>query len=140
MGGQSRTGKPSEVGLRGEGAYVAPFLPWRSSQFHSDGSLAGDAIEGPWTVDGQIAVEQIQLHGGLLEIKGRIYVIIDSKSKPQDALTTLDNYKGEDRKDVEKLLRQQSAVQIEVELPSATPGSDEVASALRAVFALPANP
>ena len=33
-------------------------------KFHSDGSLATDATEGPWTVDGQIAVEKIQLHGG----------------------------------------------------------------------------
>jgi len=106
-------------------------------KFHSDGSLATDATEGPWTVDGQIAVEKIQLHGGLLEIKGRrIYVIFDSKSKPQDTLTILDSYKGKDRKDVEKLLRQ-SAVQIEVELLSTTPGPDEVASALRAVFAVP---
>jgi TonB family protein len=107
-------------------------------KFHSDGSLATDANEGPWTVDGQIAVEEIRLHDGLLEIKGRrIYVIFDPKSKPQDALTILGNYKGEDRKDVEKLLRKESAVKIEVELLSTTPGSDEAFSALRAVFAVP---
>ena len=106
-------------------------------KFHSDGSLAADATEGPWTVDGQIAVEEIRLRDSLLEIKGRrIYVIFDSKSKPQDTLTILDRYKGKDRKNAEKLLRQ-SAVNIEVELPSTTPASDEVASALRAVFAVP---
>jgi TonB family protein len=108
-------------------------------KFHSDGSLAADAADGPWTVDGQIAVEQIQLHGGLLEIKGRrIYVIFDSKSKPQDTLTTLNSYKGEDRKDAEKLLRH-SPVEIEVELVSTIPASDEVAAALRAVFAVPGD-
>jgi TonB family protein len=106
-------------------------------KFHSDGSLAGAASEGPWTIDGQIAVEEIQLHGGLLEIKGRrIYVIFDSKSKPQDTLTILDTYKGKDREDVEKLLRQ-SVVKIEVELPSAAQGFDEVASSMRVVFAFP---
>ncbi len=106
-------------------------------KFHSDGSLAADATEGPWTVDGQIAVEKIQLHGGLLEIKGRrIYLIFDSKSKPQDTLMILDSYNGKDRKNMEKLLRQ-SAVKIEVELLSTTPASDEVTSALHAVFAVP---
>ena len=92
-------------------------------KFHSDGSLAADAAdatEGPWTVDGQIAVEEIRLRDSLLEIKGRrIYVIFDSKSKPQDTLTTLNSYKGEDRKDAEKLLRH-SPVEIEVELGSTT--------------------
>ena len=109
-------------------------------KFRSDGSLASDANEGPWTVDGRIAVEEIRLHDGLLEINGRrIYVIFDSKSRPQDTLTILGNYKGEERKEVEKLLRKGSATKIEVELLSTTPGSDEVFSALRAVFAVPAN-
>ncbi|PYX27753.1 MAG: hypothetical protein DMG80_17735, partial [Acidobacteria bacterium] len=63
----------------------------------------------------------------------------DSKSRPQDTLTILGNYKGEERKEVEKLLRKGSATKIEVELLSTTPGSDEVFSALRAVFAVPAN-
>jgi len=106
-------------------------------KFLPDGSLASDATEGPWTIDGRIEVEEIRLHGGVLEIKGRrIFVVFDFKSKPQDTLTTLDRYKGRDRKDVEKLLRH-SAVQIEVELPSTTSGADEVGSALHAVFVLP---
>lgn len=106
-------------------------------KFHSDGSLAMDATEGPWATDGQISVEEVHLRHGQFEIKGRrIYTIFDSNSKPQDFLTILDRYKGKDREVAEEILRQAS-VSIEIELPSTTASVDEVAAVMRTVFALP---
>ena len=48
----------------------------------------------------------------------------------------LDRYKGKDREEAEKMLRQ-AALNIEIELPPKTAGADEAVSALRAVFAVP---
>jgi hypothetical protein len=103
-------------------------------RFHSHGTLQGDAPVGPWTLDGQIAVEDIHVRDGLLVIKGRrIYSIFDSQLKPQDQLTAIGNYSGKLREDLEKTLRSLKA-EIEIELPSEKPHEKDVSSAIHAVF------
>jgi TonB family protein len=105
-------------------------------RFHTDGTLNGDAPEGPWTIDGEIAVEKVHLNGNVLEIRGRrINVIFDSRSKPVDQLTTLDQNSGKERKKMEKFLREQQ-VHVEIELPSPAPSQDEIAIPIHAVFLL----
>lgn len=103
-------------------------------RFHPDGTLQGDAPIGPWTLDGQIAVEQVHLSGSVLEFRGRrITVVFDARNKPVDQLTTLDHYSGKQRKEMEKALRKQQ-VRVEIELPSTTPNQDDLALAIHAVF------
>jgi len=103
-------------------------------RFHSDGTLNGDAPTGPWTVDGQIAVEEINLRDGLVVIKGRrVYRIFDTQLKPQDELTTIDNYYGKLREDLEHTLRSLKA-EIEIELTSGKPDQKDISSAIHAVF------
>ena len=103
-------------------------------RFHSDGTLQGDAPIGPWTLDGQIEVEDVHLHGARLLIKGRrIHRIFDAQYKPQDELTTIKNDHGKPQKDLEKALRHLK-VEIEIELPTEKPDEKDVSSAIHAVF------
>lgn len=103
-------------------------------RFHSDGALNGDAPVGPWTLDGQIAVEEVHLRNGLVVIKARrIYRIFDTQLKPQDELTTIDNYYGKLREDLENTLRSLKA-EIEIELPSGKPDQKDISSVIHAVF------
>ncbi|HUJ96106.1 MAG TPA: energy transducer TonB [Terriglobales bacterium] len=106
--------------------------------FKADGSpLAGGPV-GPWTIDGQLSVNGIALHGEKLKIKGRrLYLIYDIHAKQfEDYLTFLRDYRGKDREKLEKLVRKRD-VEVEIEFPSSRPGSDEVSSAMRAVFLAP---
>ncbi len=103
-------------------------------RFRPDGTLQGDAPIGPWTLDGQIAVEQVHLSGSVLEFRGRrITVVFDAKNKPVDQWTTLDRYSGKQRKEMEKALRKQQ-VRVEIDLPSSTPSQDDLALSIHAVF------
>ena len=103
-------------------------------RFHSDGSLQGDASVGPWTLDGQIEVEDIHVHGARLVIKGRrIHRVFDGQQKLQDQLTFIKNDHAKPPKDLEKSL-QRLKVEIEIELPNETPDEQAVSAAMRAVF------
>jgi TonB family protein len=102
--------------------------------FHSDGSLKTSAPVGPWTLDAQIEVQKIELHGDLLIIKGRrIHRIFDAQLKPLDELTTVENPQDKQQKDLEKALRRLKA-EIEIELPSERPDEKDVMAAMHAVF------
>lgn len=103
-------------------------------RFHSDGTLQGDAPVGPWTLDGQIEVEDIHLHSARLVIKGRrIHRIFDAQHKPQDQLKAIDNNHDKAHKDLEKTLRGLK-VEIEIDLPNEKPDQKDVSSAILAVF------
>jgi TonB family protein len=103
-------------------------------RFHSDGTLAGDAPAGPWTLDGQIEVEDVHLRGAQLTIKGRrIHRIFDAQGKPLDQLTTAKNQPGKQQKDLEKAL-QHLKVEIQIELPSQNPDEKDVSAAIHAAF------
>jgi len=105
-------------------------------KFHSDGTVQGDAPVGPWTLDGQIAVEKVQLRGGILSIEGRrIHLGFDSQRKPQDQLMAIKNSQSKPLKDkdLEKILRRLK-VEVEIGLPSDKPDPKEVSSAIDAVF------
>lgn len=101
--------------------------------FHSDGSLKTSARVGPWTLDGQIEVQKIELHGSLLTIKGRRIHRIFDQLKPVDELTTLDNPKDKQQKDLRKALRNLKA-EIEIELPSERADEAAVTATMHAVF------
>lgn len=105
-------------------------------RFHSDGTLDGDATVGAWTVDGQISVEDVQLHGNTLVIKGRRIYVEFSRSGTRDALTTIHDYQEKDREDMERILRH-AEVTIEIELPSGKPDLAKISSALRTIFLAP---
>jgi TonB family protein len=105
-------------------------------RFHSDGTPQGNAPIGPWTLDGQIAVEKVQLRGGTLSIKGRrIHLGFDSQRKPQDQLMAIKSSQNRalKDKDLEKILRRLK-VEVEIELPTGKPNPKEVSSAIDAVF------
>lgn len=103
-------------------------------KFHSDGSLQGDATIGPWTVAGQIAVQDIRVRDAHLIIQGRrIYRIFDSQQKPQDELTTIDNYYGAMREDLQKTLLSLN-VKIDIDLAGQENNQASIASAMHAVF------
>ena len=103
-------------------------------KFRSDGTLEGYGSTDPWTLDGQIEVQEIQLHGARLMIKGRrIHLIFDTQHNPQDELTTIGDHPDKQRKDLEKELRRLKT-EIEIELPSDQPDEKVVSSAMHAVF------
>ncbi len=106
-------------------------------RFHSDGTLNVDGPVGPWTLDSQIAVKEIHLHGGLLLIKGRrIRQTFDSKGKPHDLLTTIDDDSGKDHDALQETLNSLAA-EIEIELPGEKPDQNEISSAMNHVFLVP---
>jgi TonB family protein len=101
--------------------------------FHSDGTLQRDAPIGPWTLDGQIEVEDIHLHGAHLLIKGRrIRRIFGAQHDLLDELKTIDS-SDKKQKDLEKELRRLT-VEIEIALPRENPDEKDVTSAINAVF------
>jgi TonB family protein len=103
-------------------------------RFHSDGTLERDASVGPWTLDGQIEVEDIHVHGTQLVIRGRrIHRIFDAQQKPLDQLATVRNASGKQQKDLEKVL-QHLKVEIQIELPSQNPAEKDVSAAIHSVF------
>jgi TonB family protein len=103
-------------------------------KFHSDGSLQRSAQPGLWTLDGQIEVKEVHLHGAQLLIKGRrIHRIFDNQGKPLDQLTTLRDQSGKKQKDLEKALQHLKA-EIEIELPSDNPSENDVSAAIHAIF------
>jgi TonB family protein len=103
-------------------------------KFQSDGTLQGTASIGPWTLDGQIEVEDVNLHGAQLLIKGRrIHRTFDTQHNPQDLLTIIGNNPNKQQKKLAKELRRLQ-VEIEIELPSEKPTENDVASAIHAVF------
>ena len=103
-------------------------------KFRPDGTLEGYASTGPWTLDGQIEVQEIHLQGAQLTIKGRrIHSIFDAQHDPQDQLTTIGDHPDKQRKELEKYLRHLK-VEIEIELPSDQSDERVVASAMNAVF------
>ena len=104
-------------------------------KFRPDGTLIGDTAVGPWTLDGQLSVESIELHGRTLEVKGRrIYLVYDSKNRQfHDDLITLKDYAGKDRDDLEKFLRSLK-VEIEIALPSEKSDDQELTAVMNQVF------
>ena len=75
-------------------------------KFRPDSTLEGYASTGPWTLDGQIEVQEIHLQGAQLMIKGRrIHSIFDAQHNPQDELTTIGDHPDKQRKELEKYLR-----------------------------------
>lgn len=106
--------------------------------FESDGSLAGSAPLGPWTVDGQISVQSIDLHGHTLHIHGRrVCVLYDSKTKSfRDVLDWLAESTAQGRDKQEKAFREKT-IRIEIELPGGKPEESQVASVMNSVFLAP---
>jgi len=103
-------------------------------RFHSDGTLEGNAPAGPWTLDGQIEVEDVHLRGAQLTIKGRrIHRIFDAQGKPLDQLTIAKNQPGKQQKDLEKAL-QHLKVEVQIELPNQNPDEKDVSASMHAVF------
>jgi TonB family protein len=103
--------------------------------FQSDGSPTGSAVPGPWTVDGQILVQGINLHGRRLQIRGRrICLVFDGKGKPfRDVLDWLAESQIADREKQEKAFRERT-VKIEIELSAENPDAAQVSTAMNAVF------
>jgi TonB family protein len=103
-------------------------------KFHSDGMLEGSGPVGPWTLDGQIEVEDIQLRGAHLVLKARrIHRIFDAQGKMLDELDTLKNPSSSQQKDLKKSL-EHVKVEIQIELPSENPAEKDIAAAIHAVF------
>jgi TonB family protein len=103
-------------------------------KFQSDGTLQGDAPIGPWTLDGQIEVEDVHLHGAQLVIKGRrIHRTFDAQHNSQDLLTIVGNSPNKQQKKLARELRHLQ-VEIEIELPRENPDENDVASAIHPVF------
>lgn len=108
--------------------------------FQTDGSLLGMAEVGPWTVDGQVFVETIELHESTLQIHARrVCLVFDSKDKPyRDVLDLLAESKAPDRDKLQGSFWG-NEVDIEILLASVPPGPQEITSAMNAVFLAPGD-
>lgn len=106
--------------------------------FRGDGSLSGFAEVGPWTVDGQIFVQTIEVRGRELQIRGRrICLVFDSKKgPPRDVLEWLAESKADDRDKREGAFWAKD-VDIEIDLDSENPDFDRVEAAMNPVFLAP---
>ncbi len=103
-------------------------------RFHSDGTLDGKARTGAWTVDGQIAIEDIHLSGALLQIAARrIWVGFDSQHKPVDLLVSLQQPEFKQYRELRNTLRDLK-VNIDIEFPKQNADEKEISSAMNAVF------
>jgi TonB family protein len=116
------------------------FYSGKQLRFHADGTLSADAPVGPWTIDGQIEIQKIELRGALLVVEARrIHRIFDTQLKPLDQLTALNDSHEKSQTDLEKDLKkdlQRLKVKIEIELPNDKPDEKDVSSAIHAVFLL----
>jgi len=103
--------------------------------FRSDGELTGFAPIGPWTLDGQISVKSIKVHGRAVQIRGRrVCLVFDLKDKPaRDVLVFLAESKAKDRDKLEAPFRA-NEVEIEIEFASEKPDLDQVIAAMNAIF------
>ena len=103
--------------------------------FHADGSLAGSAAVGPWTVDGQIFIQTIKVKGRALRIRGRrVCLIFDSKKEPpRDVLEWLKESKADDRDKREGPFRARN-VDIDIGLDAENPDEEGVKAAMNKVF------
>ncbi len=105
--------------------------------FQADGSLAGQADVGPWTVDGQILVEAIEVKGRVLRIRGRrVCLIFDKKGPPRDVLEWLAESTADDRNKREGAFWAK-VVDIDLRLNSENPDAEELKAAMNAVFLAP---
>jgi TonB family protein len=106
--------------------------------FHTDGSLAGRADVGPWTVDGQIFIQTIAVKGRQLQIRGRrVCLVFDSrKEPPRDVLEWLKESNADDRNKREGAFWAKD-VDIAIYLDSKNPDEAALKAAMNAVFLAP---
>jgi TonB family protein len=111
------------------------FYKGKHLAFQPDGSLIGFADVGPWTVDGEIFVETIDLHKGKLQIHARrVCLVLDSKAKTsRDVLEQLAESSSPDKEALEGVFR---ANEVDIEIGVAGEESDwaAVSSAMKTVF------
>lgn len=111
--------------------------------FQTDGSLAGFAETGPWTVDGAIFINTIQLKGGALKIRGRRVCLVFDRRKepPRDLLESLEetrlNNRDQDSLDKRERVFRAKDVDIVIRLESENPDEDGVKAAMDKVFLAP---
>lgn len=110
-------------------------------EFTADGALKGTATVGPWTLDGQLLVNDVQLHEGTLRVQGRrLHLSYDSSSKDfRDYLTVIENLPEPERQklqEAEKSLRE-LAVEIDIDLPATPLDWPTLANSMNAVFRAP---
>lgn len=103
--------------------------------FRDDGSLAGSAEAGPWTVDGEIFIQTIKVRGRSLRIRGRrVCLVFDSKKEPpRDVLEWLKESKADDRDKREGPFRARN-VDIDIDLDAENPDEEGVKAAMNKVF------
>jgi len=106
--------------------------------FQPDGSLAGSAAVGPWTVDGEIFINTIEARGRSLHIRGRrVGLVFDNRKEPgRDVLEWLEETKADDRDKRERAFRAND-VNIDIRLDTENPDDDGVKAAMNKVFLAP---
>jgi TonB family protein len=110
--------------------------------FGADGTLIGLEATGPWTLDGQLRVQRIELRGQSLDIQGRrLSLVFDKKGKPsRDVVELIDESESnpdERRKMEEPFLNR--TVEIEIALGPGETIEAEIESAMDAVFVKPSE-
>ena len=110
-------------------------------EFAGDGALKGTSTVGPWTLDGQLLVNDVQVHEGKLRVQGRrLHLYYDSSSKDfRDYLTAIENLPEAERQklqEAETSLRELS-VEIDIDLPATPLDWPALANSMNAVFRAP---
>ena len=140
--GQSQTGEEQlRAAYAGKIVTLRHFYSDAHLEFAADGALKGTSAVGPWTLNGQLLINEIQIHEGKLKIQGRrVQLYYDSDSKDfRDHLTLLENLPAADRpkqEEIEKWLRD-LGVEIEIDLPAGTLDWPTLANAMNMVFRAP---
>ena len=133
-----------DVGDRLKSTYVEKVLTLRHFYkgdhlvFQPDGALIGVADIGPWTLDGQIFVKNIELREHALHILGRRVCLAFASGTPpyRDVLESLAESNAKDKDKLAEAF-QKKTVEIEIELAQESRDLSDVTSAMQSVFLSP---
>lgn len=120
------------------------FYPGTQLHFDPAGKVAGVAVPGAWTVDGQLRVQDVFLKDGAVHIRGqRLFLFFDKENRQlRDVSTVTKNEKASKyfRKKIGNWAKSKGKVEIEVESGSTQPEMADVVRAMNAVFVSPTEP
>ncbi|MBI3476753.1 MAG: energy transducer TonB [Acidobacteria bacterium] len=113
--------------------------PGASLHFGADGKLSPPAAPGPWTVDGQVRVQDISLQAGVLHIKAqRLFLFLDPGSnqfRDLGSITKEDPSRKIFRiKKIDEWASKHGGIEIELECGTAQPEIPDVAKVMEVVF------
>ncbi len=117
------------------------FYPGEQLHFDATGKMANPVAPGPWTVDGQLRVQEIFLKDGVLHIRGqRLFLYLDAKSthlRDAGSVTQEETASKYFRKKVGEWAAKEGRIEIEIECGNARPEMPDIIKVMNTIFLSP---